>query len=293
MRIGTREIGPGHSPWVVAEISGEHRGDRARLMALLNAAKDAGADAVKVQCFDPDKLAASRGGADKRLTSGPWAGMTLGEIYKATHTSRPLIESVMLWCEHNAFTWFASAFSSEDVGFLEARECPAYKIASFELTNLPLIRKAARTGKPVILSTGMASFEDDIVPALDEIDDDSRTALLHCVSAYPCKPEQANLKRIPWLLYNTESEHSMDGLPIGFSDHTLGPECAIAAVALGASIIEKHITLDRNDGGLDASFSMEPKEFSEMVNSIRNVHAALQPPKGDGEAIYRELRSRA
>ncbi len=299
MRIGTREIGPGHSPWVVAEISGEHRGDRARLMALLNAAKDAGADAVKVQCFDPDKLAASRGGADKRLTSGPWAGMTLGEIYKATHTSRPLIESVMLWCEHNDFTWFASAFSSEDVDFLEARKCPAYKIASFELTNLPLIRKAASTGKPVILSTGMAD-EDSIQAAVDVFDADPyppmatvpasigrNCALLHCVSAYPCPPEEANLERINALFHLT-------GLDVvGFSDHTLGPECAIAAVALGASIIEKHITLDRNDGGLDASFSMEPKEFAEMVSAIRNVHAALQPPKGDGEAIYRELRSRA
>lgn len=293
MRIAGREIGPGHSPYVVAEVSANHGGMLGPAMHLIRVAAESGADAVKVQLYDPAKLAASRGGADKILTDGPWKGRALLDLYTEGHTPRGWFEAMFEYARKRNITLFASVFDEDGVEFLEQFDCPAYKIASFELTNLPLIRMAASTGKPVILSTGMASFEDDIVPALDEIGDDSRTAILHCVSSYPCKPEQANLKRIAWLAHNTESEHSIYGLPIGFSDHTLGPECAIASVALGASIIEKHITLDRNDGGLDASFSMEPAEFKSMVKAIRNVHLALQPPKGDSEAIYRGLRSRA
>lgn len=287
MNIAGREIGPGHQPYVIAEISGEHKGSCTRLQMLIAAAQDAGADAVKLQAFDPDKLAASRGGASKTLTSGPWAGMTLGEIYKATHTPRGFLDLGIQYGKTKGIPVFASAFSEDDVEFLERMGCPAYKIASFELTNLPLIRKVAKTEKPVILSAGMAT-DREIWAALANVRSPEYTydtAILHCVSAYPCPPEAANLGRITSLLKDISY--------VGFSDHTLGSECAIAAVALGASIIEKHITLDRNDGGLDASFSMEPAEFKAMVTAIRNVHAALQPPKGDGEAIYRELRSRA
>lgn len=279
MQINGRSIGPGHEPYVIAEISGEHRHSLERMTRLIRAAKEAGADAVKFQCFNPAKLAESRGGADKVLTSGPWEGMRLGDIYEATCTPRMMIVRAKDYCRELGIGWLSSAFSDYDIAFLETLGCPAYKIASFELTNIPLILKAVSTGKPVLLSLGMASSE--------EIDDAACAApygaYLHCVSAYPCPAEQANLTRI--------CDLDPHNLPVGFSDHTLGSECAIAAVALGASIIEKHITLDRNDGGLDASFSMEPAEFSAMVKSIRNVHAALQPPKGDGEAIYRELRS--
>ena len=282
MIINGRSIGPGHQPYVIAEISGEHRHDMGRMIRLIDAAKDAGADSVKFQCFAPLVLAESRGGADKVLTSGPWAGMALRDIYEATYTPRGMIVEAAAYCKEKGITWFASAFSEGDVDFLGRIGCPAIKIASFELTNLPLIRKVATTGKPIIMSAGMASDED--VRAAVGACWGRETAILHCVSAYPCPPEQANLGRMEELWIATQR-------PIGFSDHTLGPECAIAAVALGASIIEKHITLDRNDGGLDALFSMEPAEFSAMVKSIRNVHAALQPPKGDGEAVYRELRS--
>lgn len=286
MIVNGRPVGPGNSPWVIAEISGEHRHEMDRMFRLIDAAVDAGADSVKFQCFAPLVLAESRGGADKVLTSGPWAGMRLGNIYEATHTPRGMIVEAASYCKHLGMTWFASAFSEDDVDFLERVGCPAYKIASFELTNLALIRHAASTGKPVILSTGMAS-DRDIWRASDTASEAhevySKRALLHCVSAYPCSPAEANLRRMKDLRAFVDT--------VGFSDHTLGPECAIAAVALGASIIEKHITLDRNDGGLDASFSMEPAEFKSMVKAIRNVHLALQPPKGDGEAIYRGLRS--
>lgn len=272
-------------PYVIAEISGEHRHEMDRMFRLIDAATDAGADSVKFQCFSPLVLATSRGGPDKVLTDGPWAGMCLRDIYEATYTPRGMIVEAAAYCKHLGITWFASAFSEGDVDFLQGIDCPAYKIASFELTNLPLIRKAASTGKPVILSAGMASM-NEIHEATDITGvRGADRAVLHCVSAYPCPAEQANLGRI------CELDEVFE--VIGFSDHTLGPECAIAAVALGASIIEKHITLDRNDGGLDASFSMEPHEFVLMVKAIRNVHLALQPPKGDGEAIYRDLRSRA
>jgi sialic acid synthase SpsE len=282
VRIADREIGPGHQPYIIAEISGEHRHEMDRMFRLIDAAVDASADSVKFQCFSPLVLAVSRGGPGKVLTSGPWAGMCLRDIYEATYTPRGMIIEAAAYCKHLGMTWFASAFSEDDIDFLETLDCPATKISSFELTNLPLIRKAASTGKPLILSTGMADW-DDIDDAVNAA---FPCALLHCVSAYPCSPDQANLERIDELRH-------CNAKVIGFSDHTLGPECSIAAVALGASIIEKHITLDRNDGGLDASFSMEPHEFKSMVKAIRNVHLALQPPKGDGEAIYRGLRSRA
>ena len=285
MRIGTREIGPGHQPYVICEISGEHRHSMERMTRLINAAKEAGADSVKFQCFNPAKLAASRGGADKVLTSGPWEGMKLGDIYEATHTPRGMIVEAAAYCKEKGITWFSSAFSEGDVDFLERVDCPCYKISSFEITNIELIAKAARTGKPVIMSAGMASNEE-IHTALRTFNGYLNVGLLHCVSSYPCDPRDANLRRM------TSFNGSFNYAACGFSDHTLGAETAIAAVALGADIIEKHITLDRNDGGLDASFSMEPAEFKAMVSAIRNVYAALQPPKGDGEAIYRELRSK-
>lgn len=284
MRIDGQSIGPGYDPFVVAEISGEHRHEMDRMFALIDAAKDAGASAVKFQCFLPLVLAESRGGADKVLTSGPWAGMRLGNIYEATYTPRGMIVEAAAYCKEQGVTWFSSAFSEGDVDFLERVDCPCYKISSFELTNIELIAKAARTGKPVIMSAGMASNEE-IHTALRTFNGYLNVGLLHCVSSYPCDPRDANLRRM------TSFNSRFNYAACGFSDHTLGAETAIAAVVLGADIIEKHITLDRNDGGLDASFSMEPAEFSAMVKSIRNVHAALQPPKGDGEAIYRELRS--
>jgi sialic acid synthase SpsE len=282
VRIGTREIGPGHQPYVIAEVSANHGGLISLAMQLIRMAKEAGADAVKLQLYDPLMLSFARGGPGKKLTSGPWAGRDLLSLYREGQTPKEWFPELFAHAKEHGIALFSSVFDEDGVDFLETLNCPAYKISSFELTNLPLIRKAASTGKPVILSTGMADW-DDIDAAVVEA---YPCALLHCVSAYPCPPEQANLERIDELRHcNAET--------IGFSDHTLGAECAIAAVAIGATIIEKHITLDRNDGGLDASFSMEPAEFSAMVKSIRNVHAALQPPKGDGEAIYRELRSQA
>lgn len=285
MRIDNHDIGPGFAPYVIAELSANHNGMLGRALQLIREAKEAGADAVKIQLYDPMKLAVARGGPMKAIESGPWAGRTLLDIYEVGHTPREWFPAMFDYARKHGITLFSSVFDEDGVDFLVELDCPALKIASFELTNLPLIRKAASTGKPVILSAGMASI-DEIHEATDVTGyRGADRAVLHCVSAYPCPPEQANLGRICELDEVFEI--------VGFSDHTLGPECAIAAVALGASIIEKHITLDRNDGGLDASFSMEPKEFAEMVSAIRNVHAALQPPKGDGEAIYRELRSRA
>ena len=287
MRINGRDIGPGHEPYVIAEVSANNNGTLGRALELIRKAKEAGADSVKLQLYDPMKLAIARGGPDKKLASGPWAGRTLLDLYTEGHTPREWFPAMFDYAKKHNITLFSSVFDDDGVDFLETLNCPCLKIASFELTNLPLIRKAASTGKPIILSTGMGDYDNIAATLYDARESGAGDlAALHCVSAYPCPADQANLARI-----NLLQSFSFDA--VGFSDHTLGHECAIAAVALGACIIEKHITLDRNDGGLDASFSMEPAEFKAMVSAIRNVHAALQPPKGDGEAIYRELRSKS
>lgn len=280
MNIAGHEIGPGRSTYVVAEISGEHKGDFGRCLDLILAAKDAGADAVKLQCFDPERLAGARGGRDKVLTDGLWAGMSLIDLYRETHTPRAFIAEAMEWGEHWGITVFSSVFDEDGVDYLESLGCPAYKIASFELTDLALIRKAASTGKPIIISTGMGDW-GDVRRAAHTAGPD--VAMLHCVSAYPARVEDLGLRRMRDLAVQTEF--------YGLSDHTLGSIAPVVATALGASIIEKHITLDRENGGPDAPFSLEPAEFKQMVQDVKDAYASLgtgERPKS--EEIYRGLR---
>ena len=292
MRIDGREIGPGNAPWVCAEISGEHKGDFARCLDLIRAAKDAGADSVKLQCFDPERLAEARGGRDKVLTEGLWAGRSLIDLYRETHTPRAFISEAIEWGKHWGITVFSSVFDEEGVDYLDGLGCPALKIASFELTDIALIRKAASTGKPVILSSGMA-IEEDIRAALAQFlfPEEPSTirvrecGLLHCVSAYPCSVEDAQLDRMKAMLA------ARPHLPIGLSDHTLGSIAPVVATALGASIIEKHITLDRKNGGPDAPFSLEPHEFAKMVQDVKDAYASLGTgERPASEEIYRGLR---
>jgi N-acetylneuraminate synthase len=287
------KIGPGHPPFIVAEVAGEHRQSMERLTMLCHAAKEAGADAIKLQLYDPDRLAAARGGADKVLTDGLWKGWSLGDLYRAAHTPREWFD--VLPIGQFGIPIFASVFHEEDVEFLDALSVPAFKISSFELTDIALIRKAASTGKPVILSTGMAS-NDDIQRALASMlrpEEPSVVrvgdcALLHCVSAYPCNMADANLWRVG------EMRSARPHLPIGLSDHTApehGSLAAVVATALGASIIEKHITLDRKNGGPDAPFSLEPAEFKQMVQDVKDAYASLGTGgRPESENIYRELR---
>lgn len=291
MRIGNREIGPGHPPFVAAEVSGEHKGSYERCVDLIDAAHRAGADAVKLQCFRPYDLAKARGGPDKVLTEGLWAGRKLIDLYTETHTPREWFPDLFAYARRFNITLFSSVFDEEGVDYLETLGCPAYKISSFEVTNCDLIRKAASTGKPLIISTGMASNADvdRAARALTKEGPhgirytDVDSAWLHCVSAYPCRIEDANLRRMTKLETTTEV--------YGLSDHTLGTTAAIVATALGASIIEKHITLDRNNGGPDAAFSLEPAEFKKLVQDVRDAYASLgtgERPKSEG--IYRSLR---
>lgn len=282
MKIGGRQIGSGHQPYLVAEMSCNHGGDFPRALTIIRKAKQAGADAVKIQVFDPVKLAVARGGIEKPVGPGPWEGRTLGSLYQEAQTPIGWLPDLFGYARDIGITMFASVFDEDAVDLLEQFDCPAYKVSSFELRNAALIRKAASTGKPLILSTGMAEPHD--ISAAIQAASGTEFALLHCVSAYPCPIEKANLWRI-------ERMRRIYGCPIGWSDHTIGSEAAIAATALGASIIEKHMTLDRNDGGLDATFSMGPHEFSDMVDSVRATWNACQ----ETEALvpYQDLRAQA
>ena len=289
MNIAGREIGKAGPPYLIAEMSGEHCGFKDSAINLISMALWVGADAIKLQCFDPSKLAEARGGADKVLTEGLWAGRALGDLYRETHTPREWFPDLFAYAKRIGITLFASVFDEEGVDFLETLGCPAYKISSFSLTDLALIRKAASTGRPLLISTGMAS-EDEIEEGVYQaggLDNLNNVAVLHCVSAYPCSIESAGLHRIGKLI---EDHHV-----VGLSDHTLGSIAPIVATALGASIIEKHITLDRKNGGPDAPFSLEPQEFKQMVSDVKDAYASL----GDGEVashrpksedIYKPLR---
>lgn len=292
MQIDGREIGRGLSPYVIAEIASEHCGSLEKCRDLMDAARWAGADAVKLQLYDPVRLAEARGGAAKILADGPWAGRTLVELYAEAHTPRDWFEELFAYARELGITVFSSVFHIEDIPFLEAMGCPAYKIASFELTDCDLIRACSETGKPVILSTGMAAdweiseatcatyaaaSDGRLVPRCD-------LAILHCVSAYPCSLADANLQRITHLLRNS-------AVPVGLSDHTLGNTAPIVATALGASIIEKHITLSRAIGGPDKRHSLEPHDFKSMVLAVERAHLALGTGKpSSAEETYRSLR---
>lgn len=263
MQINGRDIGPGHPTYCIAEMSGEHKGDIARAYDLIYAAAQAGADAIKIQCFEPDLLAEARGGYDKVLTEGLWAGRSLGDLYHETLTPKGWMKDLFRYAKQEGITIFASVFHETDVEFLEHFVvCPALKIASREAADIELVTKAASTGKPLIISTGTATDEElgrSIAVASKHT---SQIALLYCVSQYPAPIESIDFDQIGVLRHRY-------GLPVGFSDHTLGIEAAVKAVEHGACIIEKHLTLSRADGGPDAAFSLEPAELKELVRKVR------------------------
>jgi len=265
--IAGRDIGPSHSPYVIAELSGNHNGDIGRALALIDAAKAAGADAVKLQTYTADTITLDHDGPGFTIKGGLWDGRRLHELYREASTPWEWHEKLFAHAQSAGITCFSSPFDPTAIAFLEKLNAPAYKIASFEIVDTPLIRLAAKTGKPLIISTGMASPEE-ISEALDAAKESAGAVLLHCISAYPAPADDANLARIPALA-------ARYGCAIGLSDHTLGIEVSIAAVALGACVIEKHITLQRADGGPDAAFSLEPGELTALVKGVRTAHAAL------------------
>ncbi len=271
VRIGGVSVGAQHPPFVIAELSGNHNGSLDRAIRLVEAAAEAGARAVKLQTYTADTLTIDVNSADF-LVSGrdsPWAGQSLHDLYKQAHTPWDWHEPIMRRARELGMVVFSSPFDETAVDFLTKLDVPAYKIASFENVHLPLIRKVAAQGKPVIISTGLAT--------IGEIDDaviSARAAgckelvLLKCTSTYPASPENSNVATISFLRDIFECE-------VGLSDHTMGIGAAVAAIALGATVVEKHITLARADGGVDASFSLEPHEFRSLVLETRRAYDAI------------------
>ncbi len=269
MVIGGRAIGIAHPPFIVAELSANHGGSLARALAVIEAAKAAGADAVKLQTYTADTMTIDHDGPDFRINGGLWDGRRLYELYEEAHTPWDWHAALFAKGRELGIPVFSTPFDGSAVDFLETLDPPAYKLASFELLDLPLLRRIAATKRPVIMSTGMATPEE-IAESVEAF----RTAggraliLLHCVSGYPTPPEQSNLRRIPELAKQFDC-------PVGLSDHTLGTEVAIASVALGACVIEKHFTLARADGGPDSAFSLEPDELRALVRGVRTAFEAL------------------
>ena len=269
IEIDGRPIGAGCPPYVIAELSANHNGSLEAALRIIDAAQAAGADAVKIQTYTADTITLRTDHPDFRITEGLWKGRTLAELYDWAHTPWDWHAELFAHARKAGITLFSSPFDTTAIDLLEDLGAPAYKIASFEAVDLALIRYAASTGKPMIVSTGMADAEE-IAEAVQAARDGGcrELALLHCVSGYPAPAEDYNLATIPDMAERF-------GCVIGLSDHTLDDVTAIAAVALGAAVIEKHVTLDRQGGGPDDSFSLEPADLSRLVQVARSAHAAL------------------
>jgi pseudaminic acid synthase len=277
--IAGRRIGAGHPPCIVAELSANHGGSLDRALALMEAAKAAGADAVKLQTYTPATMTIDHDAPDFRISGGLWDGRQLYELYQEAHTPWDWHRRLFAKGRELELTVFSTPFDETAVVLLEGLDAPAYKIASFELIDVPLVARVAATGKPTIMSTGMAKPEEIAEAVTTFLSAGGRElVLLHCVSGYPTPAAQSNLRRIVTL------SHEFD-CPIGLSDHTLGVEVALASVALGACLIEKHFTLARSDGGPDAAFSLEPEELSQLVRGARTIFEAL----GSGSVTRSEV----
>lgn len=271
IRIGPFHVGAGHPPFVIAEMSGNHNGSLDRALALVDAAADAGAQALKIQTYTADTMTLDLD-RDEFFIADPgslWKGNSLYRLYQQAHTPWEWHAQIFERARARGMVAFSSPFDASAVEFLEGLDVPCYKIASFENVDLPLIRKVAATGKPMIISTGMA-----LVAEIDEAVRAAREAgcrdliLLKCTSSYPATPEFSNLATIPHL-------RALFGCQVGLSDHTLGIGAAVASVALGATVIEKHFTLARADGGVDSAFSLEPAELRQLVEESERARQSV------------------
>jgi N-acetylneuraminate synthase len=285
IEIKGRRVGSGYPTYIVADMSANHNQSYENASKLVRAAKTAGADAIKFQTYTPDTLTIDCNTDPFRIPSGnAWGGQTLYELYSKAYTPWKWQPKLKQLADELGLDCFSTPFDHTAVDFLAEMNVPAYKVASFELVDIPLIEYIAKQGKPIIMSTGLSTLAeiDEAMRAVRKIGG-NQVALLHCNSAYPAPPEEMNLRTIPHMI-------DLFGVPVGLSDHTLGSALAISAVSLGACIVEKHFTLSRSVPSVDSAFSLEPDEFTAMTDSIRLVEIAL------GEINYepseQELRNR-
>ena len=269
IEIAGQSIGIDHAPYIIAEMSANHNGSIENAFKIIEAAKQSGADAVKLQTYRPDTITLNCDSEDFRIHGGLWDGRTLYELYEEAHMPWDWHAPLFAHARKHGITIFSSPFDNTAVDLLEDLNAPAYKIASFEAVDLPLIKYVASTGKPMIISTGMANAEE-IQEAIEAAREGGckELAILHCVSGYPAPAEDYNLRTIPDMMQRF-------GLVTGLSDHTLDNTTAITSVAMGASIIEKHFTLNRSGGGPDDSFSLEPAELAALCKDSKTAWSAL------------------
>ena len=262
-------------PFIIAEMSGNHNQSLERALAIVDAAADAGVDAVKIQTYTADTMTIDIDTGEFFISDKDslWKGETLYHLYEKAHTPWEWHKAIFERCKERGIMGFSTPFDDTSVDFLEDLGVPCYKIASFENVDLPLIRKVARTGKPIIASTGMTTVAElsDLVQTVRKNGCTDLT-LLKCTSSYPASPEGTNLRTIPHM-------RELFGCAVGLSDHTLGIGAAVASVALGATVIEKHFTLSRVEGGVDAAFSLEPAEMAQLVRECRTAEVTPVPPQ--------------
>lgn len=269
IEIDGKRIGPEYKPYIIAELSANHNGSIEKALQAIEVAASCGADAIKLQTYSPDTMTIDCNNDDFQVSGGLWDGYSLYELYKWAQTPFNWHEQLFTRAKKLGITIFSTPFDETAVDLLEELNTPAYKIASFEITDLPLIKKVAKTGKPLIISTGMANLEE-IEEAVNTAKQNgcSELVVLHCISAYPAPVEQANLATI------TDLGKRLDVIP-GLSDHTLGTVVSVTSIALGACLIEKHFTLDKSDKGPDSEFSLEPAELKRLVEETSAAHQAI------------------
>lgn len=267
--INDRKIGPQYSPYIIAELSANHNGKIEKALQAIEVAAQCGVDAIKIQSYTADTMTIDCNQADFQITDGLWDGYKLYDLYKWAQTPFEWHQQLFDKAKEVGITLFSTPFDETAVELLEQLDAPAYKLASFEITDLPLIKRIAQTGKPMIISTGMADLAE-ISEAVTTAKENGckQLVVLHCISAYPAPIEQANLATI------ADIANKFDVIS-GLSDHTLGTVVSVTSIALGASLIEKHFTLDRADKGPDAEFSLEPDEFKRLVEETKAAHQAI------------------
>lgn len=267
--IGSREVSNNFPPYIIAEVSANHNGSIARAKETILAAKNAGVDAVKIQTYTPDTMTIDAESSDFYITNGLWKGRSLYDLYGEAHTPFEWHKELFLYAKKIGVTLFSSPFDETAVDLLDSLNTPVYKVASFEIVDVSLIRYIAAKNKPILMSTGMASL-DEVGNAIESAKSagNNKIALFHCISSYPAPIAESNLNSIQLLRKEFDVQ-------VGLSDHTIGNLASVLATSLGASIIEKHFTINRADGGVDSSFSLEPKEMQSLVHQTKEAFSAL------------------